>query len=55
MLNTRINFVLDFVRQVESGRINADGALLRDIASMCSRLPTVEGRDFEVHFNKVIC
>ena len=53
MLHTRINFVVDFVKEVESGRISADDALLRDIASICSRLPTVEGSDFEAQFNKV--
>jgi Maintenance of mitochondrial structure and function len=53
MMDTRIRFVLNFVKEVESGRIVADDALLRDIASMCSRLPAVEGSDFEAEFNKV--
>jgi COP9 signalosome complex subunit 6 len=53
MLFKRIKFLVDFIQDHQDGKVVADFDLLRDIASLCSRIPAIDGDDFYDEFEKV--
>ena len=47
MLQSRLSILRDYVCDVRDGKMPADHALLRDVASLCHRLPTMESDAFK--------
>lgn len=50
MLNTRICFILRYLEATKQNQIPVDHQLLREISSLCNRLPTVDSQKFNVEF-----
>jgi hypothetical protein len=44
MLNVRVKLLRAFLRDVEDGKVKATAKQLRDIKSVCNRLPTVDSQ-----------
>ncbi|KAJ3090754.1 hypothetical protein HK102_002802 [Quaeritorhiza haematococci] len=50
MLNARVNLLHQYVMDVESGVVPKDHNILRQIASLCNRLPTLNSPEFTQEF-----
>ncbi|KXS18839.1 Mov34-domain-containing protein [Gonapodya prolifera JEL478] len=50
MLQTRIRLLYQYVQDVQNGTLPRDHNLLRQISSLCNRLPTVDGQEFRKEF-----
>jgi COP9 signalosome complex subunit 6 len=53
MLRSRIGLLLRFVQDIEVGLIPHDHEILLEISSLCARLPSIQGNEFSLEFNKV--
>ncbi|XP_017131776.1 COP9 signalosome complex subunit 6 [Drosophila elegans] len=50
MLNTRIKIVLQYIRDVESGKLRANQEILREAYALCHRLPVMQVPAFQEEF-----
>ncbi|KAH9273381.1 hypothetical protein BASA83_004383 [Batrachochytrium salamandrivorans] len=51
MLQSRVRTLATYMNNVEKGILPKDHTLLRQISSLCNRLPTIQGIDFDSEFN----
>lgn len=51
MLQERIACLVAYVEAVCDNRVTADNDVMRQIASLCNRLPAIDGNDFSSEFN----
>ncbi|KAI8333210.1 maintenance of mitochondrial structure and function-domain-containing protein [Choanephora cucurbitarum] len=51
MLHTRIQFLLRYLQDAESGQIPMDHDIVRQISSLCRRSPILEKKAFETQFS----
>eukprot|EP00457_Paulinella_chromatophora_P010582 gb/GEZN01010690.1/.p1 GENE.gb/GEZN01010690.1/~~gb/GEZN01010690.1/.p1 ORF type:complete len:360 (+),score=30.00 gb/GEZN01010690.1/:47-1081(+) len=49
-LNKRIRVILQFLQAVDEGKIKADQKVLRQIKTLCNRLPTMNSKSFKNDF-----
>lgn len=54
MLHSRVQMVLAYIKDVESGKLEANHEILREIYSLSSRLPVVQGSTFREEYFTVI-
>jgi COP9 signalosome complex subunit 6 len=52
MLRNRVALVLQFAKDMESGVVEKDYDLMLQISSLCTRLPTIQSKEFILDFNK---
>ncbi|XP_017082775.1 COP9 signalosome complex subunit 6 [Drosophila eugracilis] len=50
MLNTRIKIVLQYIRDVEAGKLRANQEILREAYALCHRLPVMQVPAFQEEF-----
>lgn len=53
MLNSRIQFLYQYLHDTKSGVIPADHDIIRQISSLCRRSPILEKKAFEDQFSTV--
>ncbi len=53
MLYNRLNLILEYLKSIESGQIEKNDQVLRDVASLCYRLPVVDSDSFTKEFRNV--
>ncbi|KAK6092142.1 hypothetical protein MT418_007396 [Batrachochytrium dendrobatidis] len=51
MLQSRVKALVQYMQDVEHGVLPKNHTLLRQISSLCNRLPTLQGNDFDNEFN----
>lgn len=51
MLHGRLRLILDYVRAVEQGSLQRNEEVLREIASLCHRLPVMDSDSFTHEFH----
>nr|KAJ3420806.1 COP9 signalosome complex subunit 6 [Polyrhizophydium stewartii] len=52
MLHSRVAALVKYLEEVQQGSLPKDHTLMRQISSLCNRLPTMQGDDFESEFNE---
>ncbi|KAI8925829.1 maintenance of mitochondrial structure and function-domain-containing protein [Entophlyctis helioformis] len=50
MLQSRVQVLVKYLEEVEAGTLPRNHTVLRQLSSLCNRLPTVQGHDFESEF-----
>ncbi|KAJ3268074.1 COP9 signalosome complex subunit 6 [Borealophlyctis nickersoniae] len=50
MLNSRIRILSKYMRDLKSGKVTRNHDIVRQIGSMCNRLPTIDSPDFREEF-----
>lgn len=50
MLHSRVQMVLAYIKDVESGKLEANHEILREIYALSSRLPVVQGSTFREEY-----
>jgi COP9 signalosome complex subunit 6 len=53
MLNSRIQFLLKYLQDTQSGVIPVDQDIIRQISSLCRRSPVLEKKAFDEQFSTV--
>jgi hypothetical protein len=53
MLNSRIQFLLKYLQDTQSGAIPVDQDIIRQISSLCRRSPILEKKAFDEQFSTV--
>ena len=53
MLKERVGFLLEYVKNVESGLVKSNNFILREIASLTCRLSSPKGPEFDKAYNLV--
>ncbi|KAJ3202817.1 COP9 signalosome complex subunit 6 [Clydaea vesicula] len=54
MLSTRIKFLINYIKEIQKSNLPMDNEILRDVASLCHRLPTIDDADFRKELLTVI-
>jgi COP9 signalosome complex subunit 6 len=55
MLNSRIQFLYQYLQDTKSGVIPVDHDIIRQISSLCRRSPILEQKAFDEQFSTVSC
>jgi len=53
MLHVRARVILEYLVDVKNGKLPVDHATLREISSLCNRLPLMESEQFQEELVKV--
>ena len=53
-LQSRVKLLVDYLEAVEKGKVKADETILRNIQTVCNRLPTMSSEQFKDDFFSVL-
>lgn len=53
MLHSRVKIILEYLKAMEDGKLPKRHDILRDVHSLCHRLPVVKNKEFNQEFLNV--